>query len=220
MNQTLSIFIQISMWIAVLLSFIVLVPGVVNIIKTRNTMGVSKWMYILYPICSAVWITYAILLIFQHDIPIGELVGMIVSDTISVGLSLWILFMKLRNVSLAKKQHMTEYEWYKAYVKQKKEKERLKALGIHSTADLVNSKQHQDYMSKIIDSLAVEHPSIVDDRITSSREYRKMTNKSINTAQKRIEHYKNVASNADMAKTISLVYLDLYQGRDAKRQSS
>lgn len=212
----LSIFIQISMWFAVLLSFVLLIPGVIHIAKTKNTTGISKWMYILYPLCSVVWFTYAILLIFQRKINVAEVVGMVVSEVIGTILSLWILIVKLQNMSKARKQHMTEYDWYRAYVKQKKEKELLKAQGVHSDADLVNSKQHQESMSKILDSLSIEHPNVVDDRITSSKEYRKMTNKSISSTTKRLEHYKNIASNADMAKTISLIYLDMYQGKGAK----
>jgi hypothetical protein len=53
----------------------------------------------------------------------------------------------------------------------------------------------------------------VDDRITSSKQYRKTVNKSISSCTKRLEHFKNVATNAEMANTIRLIYLDMYQGK-------
>jgi hypothetical protein len=98
-------------------------------------------------------------------------------------------------------------------VKQKKEKQQLKALGINSDLDLKNSHEHQVSLSKILDELSVEHPNIVDDRITSSKQYRKTANKTITSPVKRLEHFKNVATNAEMANTIHLIYLDMYQGK-------
>lgn len=208
----LIILIQIFMWVAVLLTFVLLIPGVWQVLKTRNTISISKWMYILYPICSIAWITYAILLIFENT-PIQEVIGIAVAEGLSMVLACYILTMKLKNIYEAKKQHMTEAEWYKAYLKQKKEKQHLKALGINSEQDFKNHNEHQQFLSKILDQLGLEHPNIVDDRITSSKQYRKTVNKAIPTSAKRLEHFKNIATNAEMAHTISLIYLDMYQGK-------
>ncbi|MDR1991447.1 MAG: hypothetical protein LBP70_01805 [Mycoplasmataceae bacterium] len=169
-------------------------------------------MYILYPICSIAWITYAILLIFEKT-PIIEVIGIAIAESLSMILAIYILIVKLSNLHQAKKQHMTEIEWYKSYSKQKREKQQLKALGINSELDLKNFQEHQQYLSKIIDQLAQEHPNIVDDRITSSKQYRKTVNKTIPSISKRLDHFKNVATNAEMAHTISLIYLDMYQGK-------
>jgi hypothetical protein len=38
-------------------------------------------------------------------------------------------------------------------------------------------------------------------------------NKAIATPVKRLEHFKNVATNAEMANVIHLIYLDMYQGK-------
>ncbi|MDR1234884.1 MAG: hypothetical protein LBJ97_02245 [Mycoplasmataceae bacterium] len=207
----LMIFIQITMWTAVLLTFVLLIPGVWQVFKTRNTISISKWMYILYPVCSISWITYAILLVFEGS-QLTEVIGIGIAELISGILAVYILVIKLRNLSEAKKQHMSEAEWYKAYRKQRKEKEHLKALGISSELDLKNSKEHLQSLSQILDQLFVEHPNIVDDRVTSSRQYRKITNKTIASPIKRLEHFKNIATNAEMAHTISLIYLDMYNG--------
>jgi hypothetical protein len=86
-------------------------------------------------------------------------------------------------------------------------------LGIQSELDLKNNQGHQITLSKILDELAIEHPNIVDDRITSSKQYRKTVNKAIVSPAKRLEHFKNVATNAEMANTIHLIYLDMYQGK-------
>lgn len=169
-------------------------------------------MYVLYPICSITWIVYAFLMVFEH-VPIYEIIGIAVAEFLSGGLSIYILIVKIHNVSEAKKQHMTEAEWYKAYLKQRKEKEQLKALGIHSDLDLKNSQEHQNHMSKILEELFAEHPNIVDDRITSSKQYRKSVNKNLTAPTKRLEHFKNIATNAEMANVISLIYLDMYQGK-------
>ena len=200
------------MWLAVLFTFVLLVPGVWQVLKTRNTISISKWMYILYPICSIAWITYAILLIFENT-PMYEVIGIAIAEGLSMILALYILIVKLQNIHEAKKQHMSEVEWYRAYLKQKKEKQHLKALGINSQQDFKNHNEHQQFLSKMLDQLALEHPNIVDDRVTSSKQYRKTVNKSITSPTKRLEHFKNVATNAEMAHTISLIYLDMYHGR-------
>ncbi|MDR2369251.1 MAG: hypothetical protein LBD63_01310 [Mycoplasmataceae bacterium] len=207
-----TILIQLFMWVAVLLTFVLLIPGVWQVLKTRNTVGISKWMYILYPVCSIAWIIYSILLIFEAT-PITEVIGIAVAESLSMVLACYILIVKLKNVHNARTQHMTEAEWYRAYLKQKKEKQYLKALGINSEQDFKNHNEHQQFLSKILDQLALEHPHIVDDRITSSKQYRKTVNKAISSANKRLEHFKNIATNAEMAHTISLVYLDLYHGK-------
>ncbi|MDR3257727.1 MAG: hypothetical protein LBT17_02915 [Mycoplasmataceae bacterium] len=207
------ILIQVSMWVAVVLSFVLLIPGVWVVVKTRNTVGISKWMYVLYPICSVIWIVYSALLISSGGADVAEVVGIAVAEGISMILALYILIIKLSNLNQAKKQHMSEAEWYRAYQKQKREKQQLKALGIQSELDLKNSREHQINLSKILDELAVEHPNIVDDRITSSKQYRKTVNKTITSPNKRLEHFKNVATNAEMANTIHLIYLDMYQGK-------
>ncbi|MDR0739584.1 MAG: hypothetical protein LBF00_01710 [Mycoplasmataceae bacterium] len=204
------ILVQIFMWVAVLLTFVLLIPGVWQVLKTRNTVSISKWMYIIYPICSITWIIYAILLIFE-DTPIQEVIGIAVAEGLSMLLACYILIVKLKNIYESKKQHMTEAEWYRAYLKHKKEKQHLKALGINSEQDFKNHNEHQQFLSKILEQLAIEHPNIVDDRVTSSRQYRKTVNKTISTPNKRLEHFKNVATNAEIAHTISLIYLDMYQ---------
>jgi uncharacterized protein with PQ loop repeat len=66
-------------------------------------------MYILYPICSIAWITYAILLIFEKT-PIIEVIGIAIAESLSMILAIYILIVKLSNLHQAKKQHMTEIE--------------------------------------------------------------------------------------------------------------
>ncbi|MDR2823386.1 MAG: hypothetical protein LBV37_02530 [Mycoplasmataceae bacterium] len=200
------------MWVAVILTFLLLIPEVWSVFKTRNTVSISKWMYAIYPICSVAWITYAILLIFEKT-PIYEVIGIAVAEGLAMILSIYILIVKLRNVSEARHQHMTEAEWYRAYVKQREAKKRLQNLGIKSDADLNNSHEHQEALCKVLEQLFSEHQDIVDDRVTSSKSFRRTVNRDIKTPMKRLEHFKNVATNAEIANIIYLVYLDMYQGK-------
>jgi hypothetical protein len=68
-------------------------------------------------------------------------------------------------------------------------------------------------LCKVLEQLFSEHQDIVDDRVTSSKSFRRTVNRDIKTPMKRLEHFKNVATNAEIANIIYLVYLDMYQGK-------
>jgi MtN3 and saliva related transmembrane protein len=64
------------------------IPQVIQLLKTRNTAGVSLVMYIIFTVGVTLWLTYGILL---GDIPI------IIANAITLALSLTILFLKIKN---------------------------------------------------------------------------------------------------------------------------
>lgn len=205
---------QVFMWIGVLLTFITLLPEIIQVIKTKNTTSISLWMYVLYPLCGLAWIAYAILLYFEDaNIEIWDVIGLALSEVIATIFSLIVLVYKMINVYKAKNAHMTEAEWYRSYQKHQQEKAILKKKGIVSPSDEIDNTKHQESLSAILDQLSQSHPAIVDKRVTESSIYRKTAMKNISSPLKRLEHFKNVATNAELSKVISLVYLDLYYVR-------
>lgn len=212
-TTTASIIIQTFMWIAVLLTIILLLPAVIDIAKTNNTVSISKWMYILYPICDIAWIIYAVLLIYDVTVPTQEIIGIGVCEFINLIFTSYILIKKLRNIKAAKNMHMTEAEWYRWTVKEKNEQQKLKKLGITNRKDLHESKNQRHKLIKILMEQFAKHKDYVDQRVIKSKEYIKNTNNEIKSARKRLEHFINIATNADIARLIWLIYLDLYKSK-------
>ncbi len=64
------------------------IPQVVQIIKTRNTEGISLIMYIIFTTGITLWLVYGIIL---NDLPI------IIANTITLILALTILLLKIKN---------------------------------------------------------------------------------------------------------------------------
>ena len=64
------------------------VPQAVKTIRTRDTSGISLWMYVVFTFGIACWFGYGIVL---HSWP------MIVANIITFGLSATILVLKLRH---------------------------------------------------------------------------------------------------------------------------
>lgn len=63
------------------------IPQVVQIIKTKNTKGISLLMYIVFTVGIACWLLYGVLL---NDVPI------IIANTITLLLASMILIFKIR----------------------------------------------------------------------------------------------------------------------------
>lgn len=206
-----AISIQAFMWIAVLLTIILLLPAVIDIFKTNNTVSISKWMYILYPICDIAWIIYAILLIYDIRVPIEEIIGIGICEFVNLIFTSYILVKKLRNIKAAKNMHMSEAEWYRWMIKEKSEQEKLRKMGIKSRHDLHELKDQRYKLIKILKDLHGKHTSLVDKRIIKTKEYVKNTKHEIKTDKKRLEHFINIATNAEVARLIWLVYLDTYK---------
>jgi MtN3 and saliva related transmembrane protein len=64
------------------------IPQVVQIIKTRNTEGISLIMYIIFTTGITLWLIYGIML---NDLPI------IIANVITLILALTILILKIKN---------------------------------------------------------------------------------------------------------------------------
>lgn len=203
--------IQIFMWIAVVLTIVLLLPAVIDIAKTNNTVSISKWMYILYPFCDLMWIIYAILLIIDPSVRIEEIIGIGICEFLNLIFTTYILVKKLKNVREAKNMHMSEAEWYRWTLKEKAEKEKLKQMGIKNRHDLHELKNQRYKLIKILKDLFEGHRDLVDSRITKSKEYIKSVKDKIKSPRKRLEHFINIATNADIARIIWLIYLDTYK---------
>ncbi|MGO4550353.1 SemiSWEET transporter [Lysobacter sp. 2RAF19] len=74
-------------YVAATLTTLCFVPQAVKILRTRDTRSISLHMYVVFTIGVGFWLAYGIAL---HSWP------MIVSNTITLGLSAAILGMKLR----------------------------------------------------------------------------------------------------------------------------
>jgi len=64
------------------------IPQVIQIIKTKNTRGVSLFMYIIFTSGIILWLTYGLLL---NDVPI------IIANAVTLILAATILFLKIKN---------------------------------------------------------------------------------------------------------------------------
>ncbi len=74
-------------FMAAILTTASFVPQAVKVIRTRNTEGISLWMYIMFSAGVACWLAYGILLHYRP---------MIVANSITLLLASTILIMKLR----------------------------------------------------------------------------------------------------------------------------
>jgi uncharacterized protein with PQ loop repeat len=203
--------IQVFMWVAVVLTIVLLLPAVIDIYKTNNTISISKWMYILYPICDLTWVVYAILLVYDKSVPWEEIIGIGICEFVNLIFTSYILFKKISNVRAAKYMHMTEAEWYRWTLREKAEKEKLARLGIKNRHDLNEQKNQRVRLIKILKEQSVKYNEIVDQRVVKSKEYIKNTKGEIKSAKKRLEHFINIATNADLSRMLWLIYLDIYK---------
>ncbi len=64
------------------------IPQVIQIIKTRDTKGISLIMYIIFTAGITLWLAYGILL---NDTPI------IIANSVTLALAVTILFLKIKN---------------------------------------------------------------------------------------------------------------------------
>ncbi len=102
--------IQVTMWVAVVSQIFLLVPDMVFVIRTKDTRE-NKWFkWIVWFLCSAGWICYAIFLTWEN-IPIEEAVGLVVSETANLICLLIIYGIKIRNIVVAKRIGLTEKQW-------------------------------------------------------------------------------------------------------------
>jgi hypothetical protein len=83
-------------------------------------------------------------------------------------------------------------------------------MGIKSDKDIKDHRLQQSRLTKVLEQLFTSYEDIVDDRITSSKQYRKNLQRDIPTPKKRLEYFKNIATNAEIANVIHLIYLDIY----------
>lgn len=102
--------IQVSMWVAVASQIFLLVPDMIFAIRTKDTRE-NKWFkWIVWFLCSAGWICYAIFLTWEN-IPIEEAVGLVVSEGINL-ICLFIIYsIKIHNIRIAKRIGLTERQW-------------------------------------------------------------------------------------------------------------
>jgi hypothetical protein len=77
-------------------------------------------------------------------------------------------------------------------------------------------KKEQTDLTNVINSLYTVYGPVVDLRIQESRSYKKAINREITSPKQRLEFFLNVANNAELARIISLIYLDVYEGNAAK----
>lgn len=74
-------------FVAATLTTLSFVPQAVRTIRTRDTRGISLWMYVMFTVGLACWLAYGIVLMSWP---------MILSNIVTLALSLSILTMKLR----------------------------------------------------------------------------------------------------------------------------
>lgn len=74
-------------FVAATLTTLSFVPQAVRTIRTRDTRGISLWMYVMFTVGLACWLAYGFVLMSWP---------MILSNIITLLLSLTILTMKLR----------------------------------------------------------------------------------------------------------------------------
>ncbi len=75
-------------YLAAFLTTISFIPQVVQIYKTKNTDSISKLMYIIFCVGVALWLSYGLMVSSKP---------VIVANSITLILSLYILFMKVKN---------------------------------------------------------------------------------------------------------------------------
>ena len=75
-------------YVAATLTTLAFVPQAIKTIRSRDTLGISLGMYVVFTIGLGFWLAYGIVL---HSWP------MILSNTVTLGLSSTILALKLRH---------------------------------------------------------------------------------------------------------------------------
>jgi MtN3 and saliva related transmembrane protein len=74
-------------FVAATLTTLSFVPQAVRTIRTKDTRGISLWMYVMFTVGLACWLAYGFVLMSWP---------MILSNIVTLALSLTILTMKLR----------------------------------------------------------------------------------------------------------------------------
>lgn len=74
-------------FVAATLTTLSFVPQAVRTIRTRDTRGISLWMYVMFTVGLACWLAYGFVLMSWP---------MILSNIVTLALSLTILTLKLR----------------------------------------------------------------------------------------------------------------------------
>lgn len=210
--MTLSVLIQIFMWIAVASQFFLVVPDVMRVFKTRNTVDIKKSYFIVWLLCSLGWILYAILVFVSGDLPIEEIIGMIISETFNVLCIVYILTMKLINVKAAKYLHLKEKEWYEQYKKNKELKSKLRAK--YGTSDFNEIKEikedRKDFVKKIKRlSRYKKYEDIFAKRISKSTIYRDRVKGDFTKLETRVQKFIDVCTTSELAAFYALIVKDM-----------
>ena len=94
------------------------IPGLVIIVKNKNTVSVSLAMYIILACGSALFVLMSLLA--MPDYGIG-LIGITIGNGASLGMTLPIIIIKVKNMKDAKNNGMTERQWCDKLYKESKE---------------------------------------------------------------------------------------------------
>ena len=96
-------------------------PGAIKTLKYNDTRGISAIMFGLTVIGCSIWVVYSVLMLVNAGITHGDwsaFVGGFASLISNLGLGLFgaiIFSKKIINLKRAKKEGLTENEWYKKH---------------------------------------------------------------------------------------------------------
>lgn len=106
--------------ISLITALLIFLPQIIKVIRTKNTSGSSLISYIIAFVCWMFWFIWANGFYFNcmakgaEDIPkplfMCQYMPVVISDTLAFVLSLILMIIKIRHVTLAKKMNVTELQ--------------------------------------------------------------------------------------------------------------
>ena len=95
------------------------IPGLVRIVKTKDTASVSLAMYIIFASGAFLVVLMSIIAMFGYQE--AWIIGITIGNGASLGMTISIIVIKAKNMKAAKNNGMTEKQWCDMLSKKAKE---------------------------------------------------------------------------------------------------
>jgi MtN3 and saliva related transmembrane protein len=118
-DLTLYIILQIVEWSASILTFVAFIPEIIHTIKNKSTSDTNLYMFLILTIEYGLWIIFDIIIgVWDEDLVLS--LGLVICDFVAFCLVAILLTRKIHHIYLAKKMNMTEKQFDKWKIKQKR----------------------------------------------------------------------------------------------------
>jgi MtN3 and saliva related transmembrane protein len=90
-------------------------PNLINVLKTRNTLSINLWMYLIFVFACLMFLIYGLGMTIDRNYEGG--LPILISNLLCVVIGIITLTIKLRNIYYAKKNNLTEEKYWETHYK-------------------------------------------------------------------------------------------------------